>query len=233
MRVLSCIQGTQEWLQLRCGIPTASEFDRILTPKGKPSIQAENFMYGLLSERIMGRPRTEAVSFWMERGSVMEAEAVAFYEFQKDIETVPVGLITNDAGTIGASPDRLVGDDGLAEFKCPAEHTHVAYLLGKAVDQTYYPQLQGQLWITERKWVEICSYHPAMPPVIVRVERDEQYIEMLSKAVTAFSQFLEAKAAELIERGWIKVSPSASGDGAGLVSGSAPPLTNIYVGGAA
>jgi len=55
------------------------------------------------------------------------------------------------------------------EIKIPAEHTHVSYLLKKSVDQAYYPQIQGQLWIAERKWVDILSWHPEMPPALIRV----------------------------------------------------------------
>lgn len=197
-------QGTDAWLRLRAGIPTASCFDRIITPKCKPSTQAEKYLHRLIAERIMGRPVTEHVSYWMGRGSQMEAEAVAYYEGVRDLDTVVVGFCTNDEGTIGASPDRLVGDEGLLEIKVPAEHTHVAYLFTEAVDADYYPQIQGQLWITGRRWVDIMSYHPDMPPALVRVERDDDYIAKVAGAVTAFSHVLEHMAAQARERGWIK-----------------------------
>jgi hypothetical protein len=198
MIVHDCVQGTSEWLAVRAGIPTASAFDKILTPKGKLSTQAEKYMHKLLAERLMGRPVTEAVSYWMGRGNQMEAEAVAYYESLRDLDTVRVGLITNDARTIGASPDRLVGDDGLLEIKVPAEHTHVAYLLTRAVDAEYWPQVQGQLWVTGRAWLDILSYHPEMPPALIRVARDAAYIGALSVAVEAFSAALEEAAGRLV-----------------------------------
>lgn len=209
MIIHDCVQGTTEWSCLRAGIPTASGFDRILTPGGKPSKSAEAYMFSLLAERIMQRPIVEFTSHWMDRGSQMEAEAVNFYQFQRDCETVKVGFITNNEGTIGASPDRLVGEDheGLLEIKVPAEHTHVSYLLKKAVDQTYYPQVQGQLWIAERQWSDILSYHPEMPPALIRVERDEEFIALLSTAVCAFSQCLEEMSRDLMARGWIREWP--------------------------
>jgi len=213
MKIHDCIQGTPEWLRLRAGIPTASEFDCILTPTGKPSKQAESYMFALLAERMMGHPRKEFTSLWMNRGSEMEADAAIFYELQRDVQAVPVGFITNDAGTMGASPDRLVGDGGLLEIKVPAEHTHVRYLLHGTVEQVYYPQVQGQLWIAERKWVDILSYHPEMPPALIRVERDEEYIEKLAAAITAFSSVLEAQYAVLCERGWVKsVEPQSKAE---------------------
>ncbi len=204
MKIHDCVQGTTEWLQLRAGIPTASQFDKILTPTGKPSKSAIPYMDALLAERMMQRPLTEHISFWMERGSQMEAEAVSFYQFQRDVTTETVGFITNDAGTIGASPDRLIGEDGLLEIKCPAPHTHVGYMLWKGADKAYHPQIQGQLWVTGREWLDILSYHPEMPPALVRVERDEKYIEDLAAAVTSFSQSLESMHLEFVDRGWIR-----------------------------
>lgn len=205
MIVHDVIQGSSEWLALRAGIPTASAFDQIITPKtGELSRSWERYMHHLLAERIMGRPATEFVSTWMDRGAASEAEAVAFYELERNLDTVKVGFVTNDAKTIGASPDRFVGDDGLLEIKVPKEATHVSYLLKKPVEQAYYPQVMGQLWITERKWLDVMSYHPEMPGALVRVERDEEYIAKLAKAVREFSAKLEAKAAECKARGWIR-----------------------------
>ncbi len=196
------IQGTAEWLELRAGIPTSSEFDRILTPKtGKPSSQAEGYMFRLIAERLMGHPVIEFMSRWMDRGSEMEAEAVTYYEFQRDVTTQKIGFLTNDSGTVGSSPDRFVNDEGLLEIKVPKESTHVGYLLKHHVDAEYWPQVQGQLWISERQWVDILSYHPEMPPALIRVERDEAFIKMLSAAVTTFSEVLEANYQLLLERG--------------------------------
>ena len=199
-------QGTPEWLAIRAGIPTASCFDKIVTKSGKPSAQAEKYMRRLLAERIMGHPVTEAISYWMGRGNQLEADAVAYYEGVREADTVPVGFVTNDDRTIGASPDRLVGDDGLLEIKVPAEHTHVGYLLTRAVDAEYYPQVQGQLWVTGRAWSDIMAYHPEMPPALIRVERDDAFIETLASAVTRFSVELERQAVELREKGWIKAA---------------------------
>lgn len=197
-------QGTTEWLRTRAGIPTASAFDRIVTPKGKPSTQAEKYMHMLLAERIMGRPVLQVQTHWMNRGHELEGEAVLYYENMRELDTTVIGFVTNDEKTIGASPDRFVGEEGLLELKVPAEHTHVGYLLTRALDAEYYPQVQGQLWVTGRKWLDIVSYHPEMPPAIVRVERDEAFIATLSQAVTRFSDVLESNALELKERGWVK-----------------------------
>jgi hypothetical protein len=205
MIVHDVIQGTSEWLALRAGIPTASNFDMIITPKGKASAQSERYLHTLLAERIMGRPVTEIVTTWMDRGNQLEAEAVSYYEGIKELDTVKVGFLTNDERTIGASPDRFVGEDGLLEIKAPKESTHVGYLLTKAVDAAYYPQVQGQLWVSGRAWLDIMSYHPDMPPALIRVNRDADYINMLAMSLRSFCRELELATSTMRRLGWIKI----------------------------
>ncbi len=204
MKIHTCVQGTEEWMRLRSGVPTSSEFDSILTKGGKKSASQERYMFGLLAERMMAHPRANFMSAYMERGKELEAHAVNYYEFQKDTETVPVGFITNDEGTIGASPDRLVGEDGLLEIKCPKDETHVGFLLsGSSVLDAYKVQAMGQLWIAGRDWTDVLSFHPEMPEALIRTERDEPFIKLLEEAVLEFSDKLEAKARELAEKGWL------------------------------
>lgn len=198
-----CIQGTTEWAALRSGIPTASNFDRIITPGGKPSKGAEAYAFSLLAERLMGHPCVEFTSHWMDRGSQMEAEAVSFYEFQRDCETVKIGFVTNTAGTIGCSPDRFVGEDGLLEIKVPKESTHMSYLMksGSAYEE-YRVQVQGQLWVSQKQWSDVLSFHPELPPALLRIERDEPFILALAAAVEAFSATLEEQWLICVDRGW-------------------------------
>jgi hypothetical protein len=219
MIVHDCIQGTPEWLQLRAGIPTASEFSRILTPKGALSKSADAYLNELLAERILHEPLAKAVTMWMQRGSEHEAEAVGYYEMARSVDTVPVGFCTNDTRTIGASPDRLVGEDGLLEIKVPSPGIHVGYLLSAVgAGDEYKNQIQGQLWVTGRQWVDIMSYNPGMPEALVRFERDEAHIETLSAAVLAFSDRLESVTLTFRDRGWIKdVEPEAEPEGIGAL----------------
>ncbi len=193
-----CEQGSFEWLQARSGIPTASEFDKIITPTGKESTQAEAYAERLLAEYILGHPvETFGGNAWTDRGKELEPDAVKFYELNKDVDTKAIGFCTNDEKTMGASPDRLVGEDGLLEIKCPAPQTHVHYLLTEKVDKGYYPQIQGQLLVTGRKWVDWLSYHPEMPPVIIRVERDEEYLATMKALLAKFTEELEKKRVKL------------------------------------
>lgn len=194
------VQGSPTWLQLRAGRPTASEFHKILTPKtAKPSASAEPYMYDLLAEVMLGRPLQTPVMPWMERGTLLEDDAAKWYAFQRDIEVKKVGFVTTDDGKIGASPDRLVGDDGLLELKVPSPGQHLRYLLfpQRGVDQDYRCQVMGQLLVTERKWCDVVSYHPELPSVIVRVERDEEFIGKLDTALKVFVQELELHRADL------------------------------------
>jgi hypothetical protein len=198
----NCEQGSVEWSYLRMGIPTASQFDRILTPGGKPSKQAEDYRRHLIAELLLGCPIDSPKTSWMERGHDLEGEAVCFYEFERDVAVRKVGFITNDEDTIGASPDRLIGHDGMLEIKCPSPAVHVDYLLWDHVDDAYKSQLQGQLYIAEREWVDICSYHPALPAAIVRVERDDDYIKMLAAELERFCEALEELKTKVSARGY-------------------------------
>lgn len=206
MLVHNVTQGTPEWLQCRLGIPTASEFDKIITPTGKPSAQADAYMNKLLAEMMVGKPvDTFEGNTWTERGNELEPSAVSFYELQNDVEATAVGFITDDARTMGCSPDRLIGEHGLLECKCPAPHTHVEYLLNRKIDQKYYPQLQGQLLVTGRQWVDIISYHPEMAPVVIRVEQDVAFFYTLKVLLAEFTAKLNRKRERLIDMGYLHV----------------------------
>lgn len=211
MKRFDMMQGSEAWRRARMGVPTASAFHRILTPTGKPSKQAEGYLYELLAELMLGRPLDAPSYPWMQRGSDLEEDAASWYEMQCDIDTDVVGFCTTDDGLIGASPDRLVGDDGLLELKCPSPAIHVQYLLypQRGVDAEYKTQVLGQLYVTGRKWCDIVSYHPQIQKVIVRVERDEEYISLLDAALRAFCEQLAEGRAELERRGLLALN---SGD---------------------
>jgi hypothetical protein len=199
-----CKQGSPEWIKLRLGIPTASSFEKILTPSGKASTSVDGYMRELLSELILGHAIQAPTLAIMQRGHDLEATAVSYYEFQRDVKTKVVGFVTTDDGSYGASPDREVGEDGLLEIKCPTAAVHVGYMLTGGADRSYWPQLQGQLLVTGRKWVDIVSYHPDMDMVLVRVERDEEYINTLSKHLAVFCDRLRLGLELLKERGYYK-----------------------------
>jgi YqaJ-like recombinase protein len=194
-------QRSARWFEIRLGVPTASEMDRILTPGGKPSKQADAYMNRLLAEWVLGEPITSDIDTpWMEHGREYEEAAVRAFEFQTDLETSPVGFVTTDDGLIGCSPDRLVGEIGTLELKCPAPNTHIGYLLSTSVADDYRVQNQAQMWICEREKSWVSSYHPKMPPIILPIDRDEKFIAQLSSAVRTFVDVMLQRRIELETR---------------------------------
>jgi hypothetical protein len=184
-------QGSPEWLRARLGIPTASRFDQIITPKtGKLSSSIDKLVHTLLAEQLLGVPMDGASSAFMERGEVLERKAVEFYEFERGVETEPGGFVLRNDRRVGCSPDRFVGPDGLLEIKCPSAAVHIGYLLDRD-GIGYKPQVQGQLWLCEREWSDTLSYNPDLPPALVRQARDEDYITLLAAAVEQCLSYLD------------------------------------------
>ena len=182
-------QRSQEWYALRAGLPTASEFSKIITSKGEPSKSAEGYAVTLAIELFTGGPVNDfGGSDYMERGREMEAEALAFYEFTNGVSVTPVGFVTDDAKTMGCSPDGLVGDDGMCEVKCLKAENHVKAILYHQkhghLPPDYVQQTQGQLMICGRAWCDLIFYHPdIMPPLILRQTPNQPIFDALSREV--------------------------------------------------
>ena len=128
----------------------------------------------------------------MERGLIVEAEAADWYEFDQDVTVQRVGFITDDDHTVGCSPDRLVGDEGLLEIKAPLPHTQVEYWISGEVSERFRPQLQGQLYVSQRSWVDIVCWHDVLPKVVMRVEPDKKFITALDRELQIFNFFIES-----------------------------------------
>ena len=191
MKIIECEQGSLDWLKARLGIPTASCFDKIVTAAGKESAASDGYLASLAAEWWLGQPCDDFQSGFMERGSLLEEEAVADYAFEVNAEPVKVGLCLTDDGRAGASPDRLVGTDGLWEIKVPSAAKHMAMVLGTPPKE-YFVQVQGQLWVTGREWCELVCFHPTFPRVVRRYVRDEEFIESLAKHLGNFCDRLDA-----------------------------------------
>lgn len=192
MIVLPVKPGSPEWRAARLGIPSASRFDCIMTPKSrKPSASADKYLCALVAERLLGHAVDDDGSLYMHRGTIMEAQAITAYEFDRGLDTTEVGFILRDDRRSGCSPDRLVGEDGCLEIKCCSAPVHVSALLGLEA-QNHMSQCQGQLWVTGRAWVDLFFYNPDLPFTIIRIERDEEYIADLAVAVNTFCVRLDA-----------------------------------------
>lgn len=187
MKLIDVKQNSTEWLQARCGVFTASEFDNLVTPEFKPRSGETRmkYIYKKVAEKVMGYPALTGSSFAMDQGSVMEGEALPWFEFTEGIPVTKVGFCTSDDGAIGCSPDGLIGDDGGIECKCPDAHTHVAYLIAGAVPKDYLAQVHGSMLVTGRPWWIFLSYNRFFPPLMVKVLRDEEIIAKLSAALDA------------------------------------------------
>jgi len=183
MQILEAEQGSDEWLAARLGRPSASQFHKLITSTGKPSASADSYINTMIAERLLGKSEPFFVTEWMTRGNELEPEARQAYEFNTDTTVIETGFILDNSGEFGCSPDGLVGEDGGIELKCPAPHNHVAWSRKKVCPSKHYAQVQGCMWITGRDWWDFMSYHPEMNPFIVRVERDEEFIEKLAKEV--------------------------------------------------
>lgn len=190
MKVYDFEQYSPEWWETRLGKPTASNFSKIVKMDGKPSTQSQKYMWQLAGELVCGKAEETYQNATMLKGLEREAEARTFYEFNKDVEVKQVGICISDDGTHGASPDGLVGDDGNLEIKCPIIATHVGYLLKGNLLKDYFQQVQGQMFVTDRKWTDLLSYYPGLKPVLIRVERDEEFIMNLRVELRMFCEGL-------------------------------------------
>lgn len=183
MNISYCKQGSDEWLKARLGIPTASNFSKIITSTGKESATLEKYAFDLATDTLLSKVEESYKNANMQRGNDLEAEArQAYIEAQDIFITVEeCGFITNNQFLY--SPDGLVGEDGLIEIKCPLAKTHFGYILDDKCPSEYYAQCQGGLFITGRKWIDFVSYHPDFkrPLFIKRIERDEEFIGKLKE----------------------------------------------------
>ena len=183
MIILTDEQGSPEWLASRLGRPSASMFSNLITTSGKPSSSAKKYIAEMVAERLTGRSKPFYTNDHMERGNFLEPEAREAYEFITDLEVVETGFILHDSEEFGCSPDGLVENDGGLEVKCPSDGVHAGYLIDGKVPTKYYQQVQGCMWVTGRDWWDFMSYHPEMPHLLVRMERNEEFIEAMATEV--------------------------------------------------
>lgn len=188
LEIFDCEQGSAEWHACRLGIPTASRFADILA-KGEGKMRGR-YLRDLAAERLRGTVEEDTYSnAHMERGRLQEDDARRLYAFMADVDPVRVGFIR--AGRRGCSPDSLIGEDGGLEIKTALGHIQVERLQKGGLPSEHKAQVQGSLWVTGRTWWDFVSYSPGLPPLIVRVDRDDAYIADLAKAVDAFNAELD------------------------------------------
>lgn len=187
------IQGTEEWFAARCGLLTASEMDKIITPKKLEPVSKKDpndmIAHGweLMAQRISGYVEPDYISNDMIRGHEDEEEVRKIYA--KEVAPVEqVGFITNDRWgfTLGYSPDGLVGDDGLIEGKSRDQKFQIETITKGGLPDDFRIQIQTGLLVSERKWLDFCSYSGGLLMPVMRVYPDLQVQDAILKAAQSF-----------------------------------------------
>lgn len=205
MKVLDFPQGSTEWAVARAKRVTASRIDAVLSrsrDRKSEGATRRNYKAQIISEILTGRPQENGyTNKAIEDGVELEPLARAAYEVRHNLFVDQVGFVVHPAiERSGASPDGLVGNDGLVQFKCPFPATHIGYLLGGVVPTEYEPQMLWEMACTERAWCDFVSYCPAFPPSLqlfsVRFQRDDKRIQEITAEVNVFLREVD----EIIEQ---------------------------------
>lgn len=191
MPLIDCVQYSEKWWEARRGLPTASKFANIVTGKGEPSKQRKAYLYQCAAVRLTGIYQESYKSAAMQEGNDREEVSRMVYAMEEEVVVDEVGFFVSECGRWGASPDGLIGEDGLLELKNPEAHTHVGYLLSGKLPSAYVQQVQGELFVTGRLWADFCSYSPKLPLFILRVCRDDVFCDKLEAELVAFCEELD------------------------------------------
>ena len=198
-------QGSESWFQIRIGKVTASRVaDVIAKTKSGYSASRDNYMAQLVCERLTGQKAEGFTNAAMQHGTETEPLARAAYEALKDVLVDEVGFVPHPSIQMaGASPDGLVGDDGLIEIKCPNTATHIDTLLSETVPTKYYIQMQFQMACTGREWCDFVSFDNRLPSelqlFVKRVPRDDTYIKLMEAEIVQFLAELDDKINKLMK----------------------------------
>lgn len=185
-------QRTDAWFAARVGKVTASRIaDLMARTKSGWSASRDNYRAQLVVERLTGQQEGGFTNAAMQWGVDQEAAARECYQFERDVPVAEVGFFNHPSIEMaGASPDGLVGVDGLVEIKCPNTATHIATLRGAPIADKYVKQTQFQMACTGALWCDFVSYDPRLPIEmqlhVQRINRDYALIAEIEAAVVAF-----------------------------------------------
>lgn len=198
-------QGSDEWFAARLGKATASKISDILaTIKSGESASRRNYRVELACERLTGSRDETFSNPHMVRGTELEPVARAYYERDKDVFVEEIGFVNHPTILMsGASPDGLVGNDGLIEIKCPTKANHIDTILSRSAPSKYISQMQWQMACTGRAWCDYVSFNAEMPDglqlYVKRVIRDDDYIASTEVAVSEFLEEVSSTVTQLKE----------------------------------
>jgi hypothetical protein len=189
-------QGTDEWLEIRRGILTASEMKNILTPTLKiaSNDKERQHVYEIAAQRISGFVEPGYDGWNMQRGHEDELYARVIYDSQYG-GVKEMGFVVNSSlgFPVGYSPDWLVGDDGLAECKSRVQKYQIQTILSQEVPQEHIIQIQTGLWVSGRDWCDYVSYCSGLPMCSIRVYRDPRIIAAIQVAAIEFEDRVQTK----------------------------------------
>ena len=175
-------QNSPEWLALRAGKPTASQLAAVMSGGNKTYLR---YVHKCVAEIIMDTVQESVQTPAMRRGHELEPTIRSIYEFVMGCTVEQVTLVRN--AVAACSPDGLVGADGLFEAKSKQADLMVPLLANRSTENEWHLQVQGQLWITQRKWCDVVVHCPDLGTLIERVERDEDQIAKIHAAVLQFN----------------------------------------------
>lgn len=196
-------QRTDEWFEARLGKVTASRiYDVLSKTKSGYSATRKNYMAQLICERLTGNREESFKTAAMQRGNDIEPKARARYMLETGELVEETGFINHPIINMsGASPDGLVGEDGLIEIKCPNTATHLEFLRTKTPKPEYLLQMLWQMACTGRKWCDFVSYDDRLPEHLsfqmVRINRDDERIQEIEEEVQKFLHELDEQIDEL------------------------------------
>lgn len=206
MNVIDCEQNSAEWLAARCGSLGASSIaDMVAKTRTGWGASRFNLAARIVCERLTGTPQESYTNAAMQWGHDTEPQARAMYEFMRDVAVQQVGLVLHPSiNKSHASPDGLVGDDGLIEIKCPNTATHIETLLSEDVEGKYVKQMQWQMACCGRAWCDFVSFDPRLPAemqmFVQRVPRDDDFIAELEREARLFLAEIDKTIATLSDK---------------------------------
>lgn len=195
-------QGSVEWMQIRASMPTASEFHNLITPLGKirDGDMVRSYMARKVAEWWEGGPLPSFNSFDMDQGNILEDEALPWLAVEFGWDISRPGFITDDNKQFGCSPDGMIEAEKCGvEIKCPRAETHVGYLLNGGLPKDYVAQVQGSMLVTGLERWRFVSYRRNFPPLVLNIQRDEDFQANLAEGLKLFLANFESDKSKMKE----------------------------------
>lgn len=190
---LLCEQGSREWKQARCGMITASRCGDVIAylKKGGERAERRSYREELIVETLTGVPAEQYLTREMQWGVEQEPFARAAYELDQNVLVETTGFLVHPKiQRFGASPDGLVGKEGLIQIKCPTTANHLKTILAGSIPLEHMPQILAELSVTGRAWCDYVSFDPRLPEhlqlFIRRYERDEEILDRMEQEIVDF-----------------------------------------------